>query len=550
MIRFSPRRKWWWLGAIAAALLAGLFTLWLRPALEQVVRARLESAALRHGMAARIGVIHVGLWPLLRLEQVDLELGHDLRLQADAVAATWAGQLRLSVRGAVFHGPAGLTIRSARSAWTVAGLFGDSPLLRLREPQTGLTLQGQRDADGTAWHIDAHELAIGKLFEVQRDKLPLFDGGMADGDVTLQSGTDSLRFGVDLAVHAVRLGALEGDATDLTLRFDGSWLREPARLDIPELHATLAGAELSGSLSLRDIDTDPAIDFALGVKRLNFAQLLGTSGLDIPASLGLRPGSDLDLGSAAIAVQVRGRLAEPGALTVSQTIDFKPPRELPAGITRLRGDFDFMPAAGTGQNRLIAVSPESPDFIALREVPPLFLRTLLLAEDSDFYGHRGIDLREMPTALATNWTRGGAARGASTISQQLAKNLFLSRDKQVGRKLQELAITFLLESALGKARILEIYLNIIEWGPDLRGLRPAARHYFDCEPASLTPAQMAFLVSIIPGPILYQRSFANGMPGPGLRTLIDNLLAKLRSVEAISAAEYEQALADPLSLRP
>ena len=145
------------------------------------------------------------------------------------------------------------------------------------------------------------------------------------------------------------------------------------------------------------------------------------------------------------------------------------------------------------------------------------MRTLLLAEDAGFYGHRGIDLRELPTALLTNWSRGGAARGASTITQQLAKNLFLSRDKQLGRKLQELAITFLLESALGKDRILEIYLNIIEWGPDLRGLRPAARRYFGREPQALTPAEMAFLVAIIPGPIKYQSSFAHGTPGPGLR---------------------------------
>jgi membrane peptidoglycan carboxypeptidase len=130
----------------------------------------------------------------------------------------------------------------------------------------------------------------------------------------------------------------------------------------------------------------------------------------------------------------------------------------------------------------------------------------------------------------------------------LAKNLFLSRDKEVGRKLQELPITFLLESALGKDRILEIYLNIIEWGPDLRGLRPAARHYFACEPQALTPAQMAFLVAIIPGPIKYQSSLARGTPSPGLRVLIDNLLAKLRSVEAISEEEYRQALGETIVL--
>jgi monofunctional biosynthetic peptidoglycan transglycosylase len=258
------------------------------------------------------------------------------------------------------------------------------------------------------------------------------------------------------------------------------------------------------------------------------------------------PGGIPDLGTAAIDLQVRGRLADPASLKVTQKIDFKPPRQMPPGIARLRGDFTFTPDDGSGPHRPVDVSSASPDFIALHEVPPLFVRTLLLAEDSSFYGHRGVDFRELPVALLTNWSRGGAARGASTLTQQLAKNLFLSRDKQLGRKLQELAITFLLESALGKDRILEIYLNIIEWGPDLRGLRPAARTYFGREPRALTPAEMAFLVAIIPGPIKYQSSFAHGTPGPGLRSLIEELLAKLRSVDSINEEEYRRALGEPI----
>jgi hypothetical protein len=316
--------------------------------------------------------------------------------------------------------------------------------------------------------------------------------------------------------------------------------------EIPEIHGTLAGADLSGSIALRDLDTDPVVDLALGVQHLDFAQLLGASGVGVPESLGVAPGDGRDLGSVSIDVRVRGRPADPASLSVSPKVDFKPPREMPPAILRLRGDFIFGSQDGSGPHRPIEVSPASPDFIALRDVPPLFVRTLLLSEDAGFYGHRGIDLHELPTALLTDWSRGGAARGASTITQQLAKNLFLSRDKQLGRKLQELAITFLLESALGKDRILEIYLNIIEWGPDLRGLRPAARSYFGREPQALTPAEMAFLVAIIPGPIKYQSSFAHGTPGPGLRSLIDDLLAKLRSVNAIGEEEYRRALDEPI----
>jgi hypothetical protein len=556
MFAFRIRGRRWWLGAIATALVASVAAPLLRSTLEHAVRARIESAAVRHGAIARIGLVHIGVWPLLRLEGFDLDLGHGLRVHADMIAATWPGRLRLTVRAAALAGPAGVRVSAPATAWDTAGIFGDELRLALVEPQAGLSIHKLADPVGGAWNIEVRGLDVGRLLDVRRNARPLLDGGIEDGRVDFQFSTDALRFHVDMGARGARLGALAdhaddelqlGDPTDLTIKFDGTWRRAGGVVEIPEVHATLAGAALSGSIALRDLDTDPVVDLALGVQHLDFAQLLGASGLGVPESLGMAPGGGgLDLGSASIDVRVRGRPADPASLSVSQKIDFKPPRQMPPAILRLRGDFVFSSQDGSGPHRPIDVSPASPDFIALRDAPPLFVRTLLLSEDAGFYGHRGIDLRELPAALLTNWSRGGAARGASTITQQLAKNLFLSRDKQIGRKLQELAITFLLESALGKNRILEIYLNIIEWGPDLRGLRPAARSYFGREPQALTPAEMAFLVAIIPGPIKYQSSFAHGTPGPGLRSLIDALLAKLRAVDAIGEEEYRQALDEPI----
>jgi hypothetical protein len=555
MVTFQIRGRRWLLGAIATAVVVSLSALLLRPVLEHAVRARIESAAVRHGMVARIRLVHVGVWPLLRLAGFDLGLGHGVRLHADEIAATWPGRLRLAVRAATLAGPAGVRISSPASVWDLQGIRSEDFQLTLVGPQDGLSIRKLADPGDSAWNVEAHGLDVGHLLDVRRDAHPLLDGGIADGRVALRASTDALRFNVDMGARGARLRALAdttadepqlGDPTDIAVRFDGAWRRAEGTIEIPEVHATLAGAALSGSIALRDLDTDPIVDLALGVKHLDFAQLLGTSGLAVPESLGMAPGGGRDLGLATIDVRVRGRPADPASLSVSQKIDFKPPRRMPPAISRLRGDFIFSSDDGPGPHRPIDVSPASPDFIALREVPPLFVRTLLLSEDAGFYGHRGIDLRELPTALLTDWSRGGAARGASTITQQLAKNLFLSRDKQIGRKLQELAITFLLESALGKDRILEIYLNIIEWGPDLRGLRPAARRYFGREPRELTPAEMAFLVAIIPGPIKYQSSFAHGTPGPGLRSLIDELLAKLRSVHAIGEEEYLQAIGEPI----
>jgi hypothetical protein len=550
---FGTRGRRWLAGAIAAALVASLAAVLLRPELERAVRERIESSAVRHGMVCRIGSVHVGAWPFLRLEGFDLDLGHGVRLHADTIAATYPGRLRLAVQAAYLVGPAGLKVSSPITAWFVTGNRGEDFQLTLIEPQAGLSIRQQADSVSNGWNVEAKGLDIGRLFDVRREGHPLFEGGIADGSVNLQSSTDALHFHVDIGSRGARFGALAdndgnepqlGDATDVTLQFDGTWFTE-GTIEIPEVHGTLAGAELSGSIKLR-VDNDPTVNLTLGVQQLEFGRMLGAAGLAVPESLGIAPGDSRDLGSATLEVSVRGRASDPAALAVTQKIGFSPPRRMPPAISRLRGDFVFRSDGGPGPQRPIAVSPSSPDFIALQDVPPLFVRTLLLAEDAGFYGHRGIDLRELPSALLTNLSRGSAARGASTITQQLAKNLFLSRDKEVGRKLQELAITFLLESALGKERILEIYLNIIEWGPELRGLRPAAHHYFGCEPQALTPAQMAFLVAIIPGPIKYQSSFARGTPGPGLRLLIDNLLAKLKSVDAIGEEEYQRALSEPI----
>jgi membrane peptidoglycan carboxypeptidase len=219
---------------------------------------------------------------------------------------------------------------------------------------------------------------------------------------------------------------------------------------------------------------------------------------------------------------------------------------LPAALLALREDFTHEAVDPDGTRRAILVSPASPDFLPRNEVPPLFLQALLLGEDAAFYSHPGIDLGELPRALATNWTRAKAARGGSTITQQLAKNLFLTREKSLPRKLKELVLAFLLEAALGKDRILEIYLNVIEWGPGLNGLRPAARHYFGKEPRDLSAKETAFLVALIPGPLKYQRSFAEGALSPGFEPLVLNLLGKLRASGALSEEAYAESLAETL----
>lgn len=127
------------------------------------------------------------------------------------------------------------------------------------------------------------------------------------------------------------------------------------------------------------------------------------------------------------------------------------------------------------------------------------------AEDSSFYQHHGFDWDAIRDAIAVNWKKGEFKRGGSTISQQLAKNLYLSPSKNPTRKIREAIITMAIERRLNKDRILELYLNIIEWGNGVYGAEAAARHYFNKSAQYLTPSEASWLASIIPSPRFYDR---------------------------------------------
>jgi|DewCreStandDraft_1066081.scaffolds.fasta_scaffold02267_6 monofunctional biosynthetic peptidoglycan transglycosylase len=139
-------------------------------------------------------------------------------------------------------------------------------------------------------------------------------------------------------------------------------------------------------------------------------------------------------------------------------------------------------------------------WIPYERVSPHLVRAVLAGEDPRFFIHHGFDWEQIQEALRENLEEGEIVRGASTITQQLAKNLFLSTARHPIRKLHEAVITVELELLLGKRRILELYLNVIEWGDGIYGAEAAARQYFGVSAARLTPEQAAFLAAIIPNP--------------------------------------------------
>ncbi|MCB5188746.1 monofunctional biosynthetic peptidoglycan transglycosylase [Methylobacillus caricis] len=144
-------------------------------------------------------------------------------------------------------------------------------------------------------------------------------------------------------------------------------------------------------------------------------------------------------------------------------------------------------------------------WVEYRKISNNLKRAVVASEDAKFIDHEGFDWDGIQKAYEKNWQKGRIVAGGSTISQQLAKNLFLSTGRTPWRKLEEAAITWMLERMMSKRRIFEIYLNVIEWGNGVFGAEAAARHYYKTSAANLSAYQAAKLAAMIPNPRYYDK---------------------------------------------
>jgi monofunctional biosynthetic peptidoglycan transglycosylase len=192
------------------------------------------------------------------------------------------------------------------------------------------------------------------------------------------------------------------------------------------------------------------------------------------------------------------------------------------------------PAASAFMERRLEAMRETNRQAALRHrwvpyerISPHLKRAVVAAEDARFLDHEGFDWEAIQKARAKNVQQGKVVAGASTISQQLAKNLFLWGERSWLRKGQEALITWMLESTMPKRRILELYLNFAEWGEGVFGAEAAARYHFGVPAGALAPEQAAWLAAILPSPRRYER----GRTTPYLQGRISTILARTASAQ-------------------
>lgn len=154
------------------------------------------------------------------------------------------------------------------------------------------------------------------------------------------------------------------------------------------------------------------------------------------------------------------------------------------------------------ENNLLFYPRQS--WVDIVDVNPNLLRSIISMEDGSFFQHKGIDWKELKTSMRLNQRRGRASRGGSTITMQTAKNLYLTTDKSLLRKAKELLITFRMEKELSKKGILQNYINAVEWGNGIFGIKKAADIYFKKDPDELNKNECARLAAVIPSPLKYQ----------------------------------------------
>lgn len=203
-----------------------------------------------------------------------------------------------------------------------------------------------------------------------------------------------------------------------------------------------------------------------------------------------------------------------------------------------------------GRVRAFVTGPGSPAWVPIEAIPPNMLGAVVHREDGAFYQHHGFSSGEIRGAFVRNVSEGRFAYGASTISMQLAKNIFLAREKTLVRKLQEVVLTWWIEQSLEKSAILELYLNVVEFGPGIYGVGPAARFFFGREPRELTPLQAIYLATLLPAPIPRFAIFQRGAPSPDTVSRLRAIARGMAAARLMSPADAEAAQSETFAFRP
>ena len=222
--------------------------------------------------------------------------------------------------------------------------------------------------------------------------------------------------------------------------------------------------------------------------------------------------------------------------------------EVPRDLARDRftSSFTYRTYHPDGTPSETTTGPGTTSWTDLDNISPFMIAAVLTTEDGAFYKHHGFNHSAIRNSAAANLKARRFVRGASTITMQLAKNLFLSREKTLSRKIEEVILTDYLEQAFRKDDMMELYLNVIEFGPDVYGVTRAAEHYFGRKPEELNLPECFFLASLMPSPVRYGKQRDKGQVSEGWMKHLQALMEIAAKNSKVSKAELAEGLAQPI----
>ncbi len=197
----------------------------------------------------------------------------------------------------------------------------------------------------------------------------------------------------------------------------------------------------------------------------------------------------------------------------------------------------------TTEQHKVHLCEQDANYVPLDQISPNIVGAIIMSEDASFYFHQGLDYKEMKESLIKDINEERFARGASTITQQLAKNVFLTSDKNITRKILEMYLALQIEKIFTKGKILAMYLNVVEFGPNLFGIKQACKYYFNTLPIQITPEQAAFLAFLLPNPSKYRQSYVRKKLTPFAESAVRIILHKMLFGRKIQTEEYQNAIA-------
>lgn len=216
-------------------------------------------------------------------------------------------------------------------------------------------------------------------------------------------------------------------------------------------------------------------------------------------------------------------------------------------FTLLKRAVDVPIELASGDKAVRRIGPAAPGWVAINQVSPHLLKAVVASEDSSFFQHQGVDFFEIQEALKQDLKEKRFARGASTITQQVVKNAFLDNDKNLWRKVKEFFWAQQMERVLTKTEILAFYVNMVEMGPGIYGVRQASQYYFGTQASTLSPKQSAFLTMLLPSPKKYHNAnFIKRTLTPWAGKRVARILHVMHKMRFINDPTYEAALAESL----